>query len=38
LLLREVEKRTGIIERFAACFTDHREAQRVEHTVRELVA
>jgi hypothetical protein len=38
LLLREVEKRTGIVERFAACFTDHREAERVEHTVRELVA
>ena len=26
------------MERFAACFTDHREAERVEHTVRELVA
>ena len=38
LLLREVEKRTGIVEGFAACFTDHREAERVEHTVRELVA
>ncbi|HUX09106.1 MAG TPA: IS1380 family transposase [Terriglobia bacterium] len=38
LLLREVEKRTGIIERFAACFTDHRDAERVEHTVQELVA
>jgi hypothetical protein len=38
LLLREVEKRTGIVERFAACFTDHREAGRVEHALRELVA
>jgi hypothetical protein len=38
LLLREVEKRTGIGERSAACFTDHREAERVEHRVRELVA
>ncbi len=38
LLLREVEKRTGMVERFAACFTDHRDAARVEHTVRELVA
>jgi hypothetical protein len=37
LLLREVERRTGIVERFAACFTDHRKAGRVEHTVRELV-
>ena len=38
MLLREVEKRTGIVERFAACFRDHREAERVEHTVQELVA
>jgi Transposase DDE domain group 1 len=38
LLLREVEKRTGIIERFAACFRDHRAAEQIEHTVRELVA
>jgi hypothetical protein len=36
LLLREVEKRTGIVERFAACFTDPRERERIEHTVREL--
>lgn len=38
LLLREVEKRTGIIARFAACFRDHREPELVEHTVGELVA
>jgi hypothetical protein len=38
LLLREVEKRTGIIAQFAACFTDHRDRERIEHTVRELVA
>jgi Transposase DDE domain group 1 len=38
LLLREVEKRTGIIARFAACFRDHRQEARVEHQVRELVA
>ena len=36
LLLREVEKRTGIVERVAACFTDYRDADRGEHTVREL--
>src|SRR5271157_1268393 len=36
LLLREVEKRTRIVERFAACFTDYRDADRVERTVREL--
>jgi len=38
LLLREVEKHTRIVERFAGCFRDHRAAGQVEHTVRELVA
>jgi hypothetical protein len=38
LLLREVERRTGIIARFAACFRDHRKPEQIEHTVRELVA
>jgi len=38
LLLREVEKRTQIIEQFAACFADHRQGERIEHTVRELAA
>jgi len=37
LLLREVEKRTGIIAQYAACFTDHRDAARIEHGVEELV-
>ena len=38
LLLREVEKRTGILRQFAACFADYRDPQRIEHTVPELVA
>jgi hypothetical protein len=38
LLLREVEARTGILRRFAACFTDHRDPERVEHSVGELLA
>ena len=38
LLLREVEKRTGIVAQFAACCTDHRDPERIEHTVKELVA
>ena len=38
LLLREVEKQTRIIERFAGCFQDHRAAGQVEHAVQELVA
>src|SRR5215210_6131820 len=38
LLLRETERLTGIIRQFAACFTDHRKADLVEHTVEELIA
>ena len=38
LLLREVEKRTGILRQFAACFTDYRKADLIDHTVEELVA
>lgn len=38
LLLREVERRTGILRQFAACFTDHRDAGQIEHTVEELIS
>jgi hypothetical protein len=38
LLLREVEKRIGIVRQFAACFQDYRHPDRIEHTVEELVA
>jgi len=38
LLLREVEKKTGILESFAGCFVDHRDPDRIEHTVLELVS
>jgi len=38
LLLREVEAKTGILRRFADCFTDHRDLDLVEHSVYELVA
>jgi hypothetical protein len=38
LLLREVEKRIGIVRRFATCFRDHRNPDRIEHRVEELVA
>jgi hypothetical protein len=37
LLLRETERVAGVIRRFAACFTDHRDPERLEHTVEELV-
>jgi hypothetical protein len=38
LLLREVEQRTGIIRRFAACFRDYRDPRYTEFSVEELVA
>jgi hypothetical protein len=38
LLLREAERITGVVRQFAACFTDHRDADLIEHTVEELVA
>jgi Transposase DDE domain group 1 len=38
LLLREVEKRIGIVRQFAACFRDYRDPDRIEHTLEELVA
>src|SRR3954466_14180123 len=38
LLLRETERLTGIIRQFAACFDDHRDPDRIEHTVEELVS
>ena len=38
LLLREVEKRIRILHQFAACFSDYRNAELIEHTVEEMVA
>lgn len=38
LLLREVERRFGIIARSAACFMDHRNPAAIEHTLGTLVA
>jgi len=38
LLLREVERATGVMRQFTACFTDHRAAARVEHSVASQVA
>jgi hypothetical protein len=38
LLLREVETKTGLLRRLAACFTDYRDPDLVEHTVYELLA
>jgi hypothetical protein len=37
VLLREVEKRTDILERLAGCFRDYRNEERIEHTVASLI-
>ena len=38
LLLRETEKRTGIVQGFAQCFKDLRNPELIEHTVTELIS
>ena len=38
LLLRETERVTGIIGQFAACFTDHRDPDLIEHPAEDLIA
>lgn len=37
LLLREVDRRTGLLAEFAACFRDYRSAGMVEHSVSSLI-
>ena len=36
VLLREVEQRTRILGRLSECFTDHRDPDRIEHSVEAL--
>jgi hypothetical protein len=38
LLLRQTERRTGILKRFSACLRDYRRADQIEHSVEELIA
>src|SRR5262245_61855491 len=38
LLLGEAERLTGALRQFAACFTDHRDPDALEHTVLQLVS
>jgi hypothetical protein len=38
LLLKRVEQTTGIVRQFAACFTDHRDPERIDHSLYELIA
>lgn len=37
LLLKKLEERTGIVQRFAACFTDFRNADQIEHPLLDLI-
>ena len=36
LLLGEVEAKTHILQQFAACFTDHRDPDLIEHSFAEV--
>jgi hypothetical protein len=38
LLLAEAERVTGILRRLAACFTDHRDPDLIEHSAYHLLA
>src|SRR5579871_4087140 len=37
LLLREIEATFHFLDQFARCFTDHRDPDRVEHTLPQLL-
>ena len=37
LVLRKLEQRMGIVCRFAACFTDYRKADQIEHPLLDLI-
>jgi hypothetical protein len=37
LLLEQADRATRLLDRFAACFVDHRDPERSEHTVEQLV-
>lgn len=38
LLLRQVDRRLGLLKRLAGCFADCRRADRVEHSLAEMLA
>jgi hypothetical protein len=37
VLLREVEKRTHVLHRLSQCFVDHRDPDRIEHSLESLI-
>jgi hypothetical protein len=38
LLLRQVDQRIGLLPRLAACFSDYRSPERIEHGVEQMLA
>src|SRR5438132_1362177 len=38
LFLRQADKKMGLVDALAACITDRRQASKIEHTVRDVVA
>jgi len=38
LLLRQAERKIGLLRRVAACFTDYRQPERIEHPLEEMLA
>ena len=38
LVLKQLERRTGIVRRFAACFEDYRKPNQIEHPLLDLIA
>jgi hypothetical protein len=38
LLLREADRKIGLLRRVADCFTDTRQPERVEHRLPEMLA
>ena len=38
LILRELERRSGLLRDFSGCFVDYRDQRYIEHSVQELVS
>src|SRR5438132_6649382 len=38
LILRELERHSGLLRDFAGCFVDYRDSRYIEHSVQELVS
>ena len=38
LLLRQADRKIGLLRRVARCFRDYRQAERIEHRLEEMLA